>query len=878
MQSNDNSTVPMGESSAADDHLATSTETGLTAAGPSTHRLDHAGDRVLNDDGEKPEETDRLPVLPADGGDDPGTAELLRVVRSFHRGQPGTLDDLRRPGERFVPALLHQFRDRSGIRNDYPLFLFPPDKVEEDRLGVPLPDLLEQLTAQLAPDEAEWRILKDNLRRVERYVRDAMIGAGPTVDASTCLAHAARAVEEGLALSGDSAQQLHDSLEQLFAALPEGGKLLDFGRHTMSSLFVAAARHHAALNALALKDDVTLLNARLRDMLLADAANGPQAGLPEALGSSVGEVVADHFNADVLADVLGPARGVESMSASRRSRIERACRTFDQYLSAAQPPRITVIHDGTMEDSFGIAEVDCRQVAQDAVCAAATAAYDDVAAEFAQLFGAIRVAHLELAGAYDPSRHDALLDAFHWRAFSAEERRRMPPILAVAAGWSFAGAGIADVSRLLRSGRPVRVMALVDPMVDPSQPAEQASPADGRFELGYLGVSHRTTLVHQSSPVRPEHLLEGFLRGLVSTGSALHVVAHAVTREEGVQNLVAFHHLGAAMEARAHPFFCHDPEAGSTWSRRFEFTGNPQLEADWPEYHLACQDAQGQKQQIPLAFTFADCSLLEPQFSEHFRVIPASCSDEKLVPVSDYLKLSSEQAADHLPYIWAVDEDAQLHRLVVSYDLVCACEDRLDYWHTLQELAGIRNAYVRDAIESERERLISDFETERQGIVDAHAAELQRVRAETGRETMERLAQALLGMDTSSVAALASDAAGALPVSNAPPAPTQETAHDAESPDETDDTPAVVDADVSEEPWISSALCTSCNDCMDINAQMFVYDGNKQATIGDPRAGTFAQLVRAAEKCPARCIHPGKPLNTEEPDLKKFIERAKPFQ
>jgi len=47
--------------------------------------------------------------------------------------------------------------------------------------------------------------------------------------------------------------------------------------------------------------------------------------------------------------------------------------------------------------------------------------------------------------------------------------------------------------------------------------------------------------------------------------------------------------------------------------------------------------------------------------------------------------------------------------------------------------------------------------------------------------------------------------------------------------------------------------------------------------IGDASAGTFAQLVQAAEKCPAKCIHPGKPLNPDEPNLDELIKRAKPF-
>ena len=58
---------------------------------------------------------------------------------------------------------------------------------------------------------------------------------------------------------------------------------------------------------------------------------------------------------------------------------------------------------------------------------------------------------------------------------------------------------------------------------------------------------------------------------------------------------------------------------------------------------------------------------------------------------------------------------------------------------------------------------------------------------------------------------------------------------------------------------------------------MFAYNDNKQAYIKDASAGTFAQLVKAAEKCPAAIIHPGTPLNPKEKNLDKWIERARPF-
>jgi pyruvate-ferredoxin/flavodoxin oxidoreductase len=59
---------------------------------------------------------------------------------------------------------------------------------------------------------------------------------------------------------------------------------------------------------------------------------------------------------------------------------------------------------------------------------------------------------------------------------------------------------------------------------------------------------------------------------------------------------------------------------------------------------------------------------------------------------------------------------------------------------------------------------------------------------------------------------------------------------------------------------------------------MFAYNENKQAYIKDPRAGTFKDLVQAAERCTARIIHPGTPLDAGEVDVEKWVARAEPFR
>lgn len=79
------------------------------------------------------------------------------------------------------------------------------------------------------------------------------------------------------------------------------------------------------------------------------------------------------------------------------------------------------------------------------------------------------------------------------------------------------------------------------------------------------------------------------------------------------------------------------------------------------------------------------------------------------------------------------------------------------------------------------------------------------------------------------------------------------------------------DPDVS---WLDTPRCSSCGECLHINAKMFVYDANGQATLADPAAGSFRQMVEAAEGCPVAAIHPGKPLDAKESGLEDLLKRA----
>jgi hypothetical protein len=203
-----------------------------------------------------------------------------------------------------------------------------------------------------------------------------------------------------------------------------------------------------------------------------------------------------------------------------------------------------------------------------------------------------------------------------------------------------------------------------------------------------------------------------------------------------------------------------------------------------------------------------------------------------MVPLDRFMLLDGDEAVGKVPYILMVDEDNALHRVIVETGLIEAARRCRRSWRGLRELGGIDNSHVNAALAAEPSRREQDQERE-------PAAES------------------------------AGPAAGPAIASAPEPAAAAEAA--------TEPADAGEAAPASGEPHVETARCTTCEECVRINDRMFAYDANKQAYIADPRAGTYRQLVEAAESCQVAIIHPGKPLNPGEPGLDELIERADAF-
>jgi pyruvate-ferredoxin/flavodoxin oxidoreductase len=429
--------------------------------------------------------------------------------------------------------------------------------------------------------------------------------------------------------------------------------------------------------------------------------------------------------------------------------------------------------------------------------------------------------------------------------------------------------------------------------------ASQHGKTEVRKELALIAIAHRGVFVHQSSQASASHLLGGLLRGLQSRRPAVFNLYTPCPVEHGLPDEWAPHAARLALESRAFPLLTYDPDAGDMLSDCLSLEGNPAVDEPFPTYELEYVDEDGASKRLELPLTIADWAATESRFKKHFRPLPENAPEDGLVPFHEYLSLPAAEREGRTAYVYTIDAGRRLARLSVAPEIADLAADRLGFWSQLRQLAGLElPPRSRQAIEVELER---EFELRSEALRQEHEAELAELRASFPAVIARRLAEGLLrgGGGNRTVGELL-EAARSVPdlepvrIEDLALASAEPRAIHAEPVDATAgngdgsaplapalaapaSAPAAVEEALGVDPWIETARCTTCNECTNLNSRMFAYDDNKQAYIRDPRAGTFAQLVTAAERCPAGLIHPGSPLNPGEKDLAKWIARAAPF-
>jgi pyruvate/2-oxoacid:ferredoxin oxidoreductase beta subunit/NAD-dependent dihydropyrimidine dehydrogenase PreA subunit len=216
--------------------------------------------------------------------------------------------------------------------------------------------------------------------------------------------------------------------------------------------------------------------------------------------------------------------------------------------------------------------------------------------------------------------------------------------------------GFQSLSRMLASGMNIKVFVL-DTQVY-SNTGGQASTSsytgqntkmsvhgkaiggkqERRKEIAQIAMMHPRTFVAQVTCAHINHFYKAVLGALEFDGPAVISCYTTCQPEHGVADNMAGDQARLAVDTRAFPLLIYDPRKGNTIRERLSLQGNPAMKDDWYTNPKTKETVN-----------FVDFARSEGRFSKHF------------------------------------DRDGN-----PSETLLRANEDRLENWHILQELAGLR--------------------------------------------------------------------------------------------------------------------------------------------------------------------------------------------
>lgn len=736
------------------------------------------------------------------------------------------------------PALFAGYGDLTSLRYDYPLVLADNDE-GEDAVRT-LSGIFDGILSRIAPQGVEGEFARKQLLGLEHKIRSA-VASGAQDSLVVLWQKAGKDMLTGA--DGETSKDLGDVLARAEAALTIDGQVIDCDGETpgrvLRHLWTAGQREKNRR----LRHRLDKLILGLNGILQADFAKSEAGRSAERLKDAMGGAFEATFDFDAMSNILPRTAPDASLPDDRSLRLRATLKVLETQRFV--PPSELL--------GQAVAEAPYEFVFDS--CVAAKAAFEKRLPELVALAKALSVAELEVENRFKPPRHEQYFETFDQTSLRSDDLAQFPSYLVLLSDdGASAAVERALAIDLLSSGLPVKLLVQTDDLLgeDGGTPGQSAL-GGNNLHFANMAIGINSAYVFQSASAGMHHLRDRIIRGLDYAGPALFSIFSGGGGTNGGR--ASYLAAASAAESRGFPAFIYDPAAGPDWASRFSILDNPQVETDWPEHSLSYEAEHHRRVEEKLNFTFVDFVAADRRYARHLAgVANGAANNNGLMPAGEYLQRKPDERRDNVPYVLMVDGENVLRKIVVGETLIRAAERCGESWHALQELGGVHNSHATRLLVSERHRW--DEEKQR---------ELEALRTQAAAAATARADQAVVP-------------APVTPSSTPTSAPVPgDVATDAAAVEEPDVEAAEVPTANPDEAWIETPRCTTCNECTDINNQLFAYNENQQAYILDLDAGTFKEMVEAAENCQVSIIHPGKPRNPKEANLGELIKRAEPF-
>lgn len=798
--------------------------------------------------GEKP-----IRIVPETPVTDSEMKAFWKQVRHFFRtGErpSGTNGNL-------VPALIAPYLKAANFTNDYPIF------IDGDlNTCTPLSQFIQdKFNSCFGKGEAV--IVQKNIPRILKLFRDIIKTSKHTVSFSDSWKVVYEQLKD-IDVHGDKQSLFIDHLDTFSEALPLKGTILPF---TEEAAFIML---HLQLEKTANSRSNFMIHVKQKVDAIKELLDGEEHRKPEkSTKPNIDgfDFANDVISMDKLSDMM-PTEGTVGMPAERVERLKQVVADLTRGNQKWNKYSGFLIITEELFKSFPWGEIMPKAHIESAGInegyKKTEQLFDQNIKDFTKFMVAIRIADLELKEKYRQDVHTDFYNHFSWHRLTKEELNFFPTVIFIGEAQGFLKNNLTKFSALLSANKPIRLMAIDKRLVNEPNPNINWEDASHSFrqELAAIAFAHRSTHTFQCAINQPINAYNGMSQCLQVDAPS---IMHFLIPDSGEVDLTEVLKLSAAVEGRFFPSITYDLNKGNKWGSRFDISANSSPDKNWPEYDITFVDVDGHEKTQLLPFTYSDYKALTIEKVEELFLIPESFKSDDLMQISDFLQAPVEDLTGKVPYIWLVNEDNILTRAALPYMWVVSCQERLDNWNYIQELGGINSYHVKEALSIAESNWNVKKQTEINALKEEHAVEIQKERDTAGKETLKRLTNVLLGLETNNMINRATQTER---VDDNPSSVAKEEK-------ETEEEKPIIEVDASSnEPWLESFNCTTCNECVEKYPHIFKYNSDKQAIIHDFKTAKYSELVLAAEECPANCIHPGEPINKDEADLEEFIERA----
>ncbi|HEB94929.1 MAG TPA: pyruvate ferredoxin oxidoreductase [Sedimenticola thiotaurini] len=316
-----------------------------------------------------------------------------------------------------------------------------------------------------------------------------------------------------------------------------------------------------------------------------------------------------------------------------------------------------------------------------------------------------------------------------WADLDEEERALCPPLLLVGSEQELGGRELAQISWLLGTGLPLKVLLLSELDLGLATPP-RTGPSDGHTDPLLTALAQRSAYVAQCAVAEPGHYHHCLREALRFTGPALirlyapNPLRHGFPPHHGLEQ------SRLAVTGRALPLLRYHPQGEGVFGSRISLQGNPDPEQTW------ARDGTGE----PL--TPLHWMLTERRFAAHFQ--PLEEDDPPPRPALEWLDLSPDERRRSTPVITRADDPRV--RLKVSPAALAGVERLGGVWRTLQELAGLVTPFTRRVREEAEREVAASHAAELAALKADYEARLQALQGQLEDEIAGRIRQRLLNL------------------------------------------------------------------------------------------------------------------------------------